>query len=80
MEKKDIKTLDEAAVIAKALEPLGYEVYGVENTWYAGQVPGLVVKVIRVSVPQRGEDEKLMTREEYERLPPEQRDIFLRRL
>jgi hypothetical protein len=51
-EKAPPKTLEEAAAIAEALEPLGYEVYGVENTWYSGQVPGLVVKVIRVSVPQ----------------------------
>jgi hypothetical protein len=46
------KPLEEAAAIAKALEPLGYEVYGIEDTWYAGQVPGLVLKVIRVSVPR----------------------------
>jgi hypothetical protein len=43
------KTLDEAVAIAEALEPLGYEVYGVEDTWFAGKVPGLAVKVIRVA-------------------------------
>jgi hypothetical protein len=51
-EKEPTKTLEEAAAIAKALEPLGYEVYGVEDTWYAGKVRGLVVKVIRVAAPQ----------------------------
>jgi hypothetical protein len=51
-EEKAPKTLEEAAAIAEALEPLGYEVYGIEDTWYAGHVPGLVVKVIRVSAPK----------------------------
>jgi hypothetical protein len=50
-EKK--KTLKEAEDIAKALEPLGYEVYGIEDTGYTGQPSGLVVKVIRASAPQR---------------------------
>jgi hypothetical protein len=52
MQERRVKPLEEAAAIAKALEPLGYAVYGIEDTWYAGHVPGLVVKVIRVSVPQ----------------------------
>jgi hypothetical protein len=52
-EEKAPKPLEEAAAIAKALEPLGYEVYGIEDTWYTGQVPGLVVKVIRVGEPAK---------------------------
>jgi hypothetical protein len=51
-EEKRLKTLEEAAAIAKALEPLGYEVYGIEDTWYGKSAQDLVVKVIRVSVPQ----------------------------
>jgi hypothetical protein len=74
-EKEAPTTLEEAMDIAKALEPLGYEVYGVEDTWYSGKVQGLVVKVIRVEVP-----EKTITREEFESLPPEQRDNFQRPL
>jgi hypothetical protein len=52
MKKKEAKPLEEAAAIAEALEPLGYEVYGIEDTWYAGQVPGFVVKVIRAPRPK----------------------------
>jgi hypothetical protein len=51
-EEKAPKRLEEITAIAKALEPLGYEVYGIEDTWYAGRVPGFAVKVIRVSAPQ----------------------------
>jgi hypothetical protein len=55
-EKEAPTTLEEATDIAKALEPLGYAVYGVEDTWYSGKIQGLVVKVIRV--PQGAEDGK----------------------
>jgi hypothetical protein len=37
--EKAPKCLDEMAAIAKALEPLGYEVYGIENTWLYMSVP-----------------------------------------
>jgi hypothetical protein len=52
MEKGSLTTLEEAQVIAQALEPLGYEVYGVEDTWLNHRIQGLVLKVVRIPSAQ----------------------------
>jgi hypothetical protein len=47
-EKETPTTLEEAQVIANALKPLGYEVYGVEDTWLNHRIQGLALKVVRI--------------------------------